>query len=57
MVSQTVLLRGVNDDPAMLAELMRALVESRGSSPTTCTMATSPPARRACAPPSPRARR
>jgi len=29
MVSQTVLLRGVNDDPAVLGELMRAFVESR----------------------------
>jgi lysine 2,3-aminomutase len=29
MLSQSVLLRGVNDDPATLTELMRALVESR----------------------------
>jgi len=29
MVSQTVLLRGVNDDPAVLGELMRAFVETR----------------------------
>ncbi|MFN7103596.1 MAG: lysine-2,3-aminomutase-like protein, partial [Pseudorhizobium sp.] len=29
MVSQTVLLRGVNDDPAVLAELMKAFVENR----------------------------
>jgi lysine 2,3-aminomutase len=29
MVSQTVLLRGVNDDPAILAELMKAFVENR----------------------------
>ena len=29
MVSQTVLLKGVNDDPAVLAELMRAFVETR----------------------------
>ena len=29
MVSQTVLLRGVNDDPATLAALMRAFVETR----------------------------
>jgi lysine 2,3-aminomutase len=29
MVSQTVLLRGVNDDPAVLGALMRAFVESR----------------------------
>jgi lysine 2,3-aminomutase len=29
MVSQTVLLRGVNDDPDVLAELMRAFVENR----------------------------
>jgi lysine 2,3-aminomutase len=29
MLSQTVLLRGVNDDAAVLGELMRALVESR----------------------------
>jgi lysine 2,3-aminomutase len=29
MVSQTVLLRGVNDDPDVLAELMRAFVETR----------------------------
>jgi lysine 2,3-aminomutase len=29
MLSQSVLLRGVNDDPATLAELMRALVEAR----------------------------
>lgn len=29
MLSQTVLLRGVNDDPAVLAELMRAFVETR----------------------------
>lgn len=29
LVSQTVLLKGVNDDPAILAELMRAFVESR----------------------------
>jgi lysine 2,3-aminomutase len=29
LVSQTVLLRGVNDDPATLAELMRAFVEAR----------------------------
>lgn len=29
MVSQTVLLRGVNDDPHTLAELMRAFVETR----------------------------
>ncbi|WP_137130495.1 lysine-2,3-aminomutase-like protein [Rhizobium sp. FY34] len=29
MVSQTVLLKGVNDDPAILAELMRAFVEAR----------------------------
>lgn len=29
MVSQTVLLRGVNDDPAVLAELMRAFIETR----------------------------
>lgn len=29
MVSQTVLLKGVNDDPAILAELMRAFVETR----------------------------
>jgi lysine 2,3-aminomutase len=29
MLSQTVLLRGVNDDPATLGELMRALVECR----------------------------
>jgi lysine 2,3-aminomutase len=29
MVSQTVLLRGVNDDPQTLAALMRALVETR----------------------------
>ncbi|OAP41376.1 lysine 2,3-aminomutase [Sinorhizobium glycinis] len=29
MVSQSVLLRGVNDDPAVLAELMRAFVETR----------------------------
>ena len=29
MVSQTVLLKGVNDDPALLADLMRAFVETR----------------------------
>jgi lysine 2,3-aminomutase len=29
MVSQTVLLRGVNDDPGILADLMRAFVETR----------------------------
>ena len=29
MLSQTVLLRGVNDDPAVLAELMRTFVELR----------------------------
>lgn len=29
MLSQTVLLRGINDDPRTLAELMRALVETR----------------------------
>jgi lysine 2,3-aminomutase len=29
LVSQTVLLRGVNDDPATLADLMRAFVEAR----------------------------
>jgi lysine 2,3-aminomutase len=29
MLSQTVLLRGVNDDPAVLAELMQAFVETR----------------------------
>ncbi|KGD95762.1 lysine-2,3-aminomutase-like protein [Rhizobium sp. YS-1r] len=29
MVSQTVLLRGVNDDPAVLGELMKAFVEAR----------------------------
>ena len=29
LVSQTVLLRGVNDDPDTLAKLMRALVEAR----------------------------
>jgi lysine 2,3-aminomutase len=29
MVSQTVLLKGVNDDPAVLADLMRAFVETR----------------------------
>ena len=29
MVSQTVLLRGVNDDPAILADLMKAFVETR----------------------------
>jgi lysine 2,3-aminomutase len=29
MVSQTVLLKGVNDDPAVLGELMRAFVETR----------------------------
>ena len=29
MVSQTVLLRGVNDDPAVLGDLMRAFVETR----------------------------
>jgi lysine 2,3-aminomutase len=29
MISQSVLLRGVNDDPEVLAELMRALVETR----------------------------
>ncbi len=29
MVSQSVLLRGVNDDPAVLAELMKAFVETR----------------------------
>lgn len=29
MVSQTVLLKGVNDDPAVLADLMRAFVEAR----------------------------
>jgi lysine 2,3-aminomutase len=29
MVSQTVLLRGVNDDPAVLEALMRAFVENR----------------------------
>ena len=29
MVSQTVLLQGVNDDPAVLADLMRAFVETR----------------------------
>jgi len=29
MVSQTVLLRGVNDDPEVLADLMRAFVEAR----------------------------
>jgi lysine 2,3-aminomutase len=29
MLSQTVLLRGVNDDPAVLADLMRAFVETR----------------------------
>jgi lysine 2,3-aminomutase len=29
MVSQSVLLRGVNDDPAVLVELMRAFVENR----------------------------
>ncbi|WP_454714060.1 lysine-2,3-aminomutase-like protein [Caulobacter segnis] len=29
MLSQTVLLKGVNDDPAVLAELMRAFVEMR----------------------------
>src|SRR5690606_8041737 len=29
MISQTVLLKGVNDDAALLAELMRAFVENR----------------------------
>ncbi|PZP51697.1 MAG: lysine-2,3-aminomutase-like protein [Agrobacterium fabrum] len=29
MVSQTVLLKGINDDPAVLAELMRSFVENR----------------------------
>ena len=29
MVSQTVLLRGINDDPAVLAELMKVFVENR----------------------------
>lgn len=29
LISQTVLLKGVNDDPTVLAELMRAFVESR----------------------------
>jgi lysine 2,3-aminomutase len=29
MISQSVLLRGVNDDPEVLAELMRAFVETR----------------------------
>lgn len=29
MVSQTVLLKGVNDDPALLADLMRAFIETR----------------------------
>ncbi len=29
MISQTVLLKGVNDDPAVLGELMRAFVETR----------------------------
>jgi len=29
MISQTVLLRGVNDDPAVLGELMKAFVETR----------------------------
>jgi lysine 2,3-aminomutase len=29
MISQSVLLRGVNDDPAVLAELMKAFVETR----------------------------
>ena len=29
MVSQSVLLKGVNDDPAILAELMKAFVETR----------------------------
>ena len=29
MVSQTVLLKGVNDDPAVLGELLRAFVETR----------------------------
>ncbi|MBD8688127.1 MULTISPECIES: lysine-2,3-aminomutase-like protein [unclassified Rhizobium] len=29
MISQTVLLKGINDDPAVLADLMRAFVEAR----------------------------
>ncbi|MGV1753912.1 lysine-2,3-aminomutase-like protein [Agrobacterium sp. CG674] len=29
MISQTVLLKGINDDPAVLADLMRAFVETR----------------------------
>jgi len=43
-VSQTVLLRGINDDAATLEALMRAFVECR-IKPITCTMAISRPAR------------
>ena len=39
VLSQSVLLRGVNDDAATLDQLMRALVR-RASSPTTCTTPT-----------------
>jgi len=37
MLSQTVLLKGVNDDADTLAALMRAFVEARVESPITCT--------------------
>ncbi len=39
MVSQSVLLRSVNDDPEVLAQLMRTFVEN-ASSPTICTTLT-----------------
>jgi lysine 2,3-aminomutase len=56
LLSQSVLLRGVNDDAAVLAQLMRAFVET-GSSPTTCTIPTSRRAPRISACRSPRGRR
>ena len=48
MLSQSVLLAGVNDDAATLGALMRPLVDA-ASSRTTCTMPTSRPAPRTCA--------
>jgi len=49
MVSQSVLLRGVNDDAATLEALMRAFVECRINR-ITCITATWRPVRRICAP-------
>jgi lysine 2,3-aminomutase len=54
MLSQTVLLKGVNDDPEALGALMRGFVET-ASGPTTCTTATTPRAPPTCGPRSRRA--